>query len=74
MWLPTTAAAMALGCSATTLKRKRDICGGFLEAGTHYTFGSELNSPITWNVAAIREAMHRRGMIARTADQAIAQL
>ena len=33
LWLPTKAAADALGISTDTLKRKREICGGFLEAG-----------------------------------------
>jgi hypothetical protein len=73
-WLPTTAAAAALGCSAITLKRKRDINGGFLDPGVHYVFGSEANSAITWNVPAVRSAMHHRGMITRAAYHALSEL
>jgi hypothetical protein len=70
-WLPTTAAAAALGCSPCTLKRKRDICGGFLEAGRHYSLGPEFNSPIAWRVEAVREALYYRGMLVRAGQQAL---
>ena len=68
-WLPTTAAAAALGCSACTLKRKRDVNGGFLEAGKHYCVGPELNSAIVWRVDAVREALHYRGMLVRAGQR-----
>ncbi len=64
-WLPTTAAAFALGFSPATLKRARDISGGFLEGGRHYNFGPSRNSSIIWNVEAVRAAFHRRGIQAR---------
>lgn len=35
-WLDTTKAAQALDIAPCTLKRRRDIDGGFLEAGKHY--------------------------------------
>ena len=47
LWLPTKAAADALGISTDTLKRKREICGGFLEAGHHWCAGATPNSPMT---------------------------
>ena len=50
LWLPTKAAADALGISTDTLKRKREICGGFLEAGHHWCAGATPNSPMTWCV------------------------
>ena len=64
-WLPTSRAAMQLGCSPEHLKRQRDSKGGFLEAGTHYSLGMSVTAPITWNVEAVREAFHRRGVCAR---------
>ena len=65
LWLPTKAAADALGISTDTLKRKREICGGFLEAGHHWCAGFTRNSPLTFCVERCREAFHQRGMQAR---------
>jgi len=64
-WLPTTKAALELGYSAKHLKKQRDIAGGFLEAGVHYTLGPTKTSSNTWNVEAVRAAFHRRGLKAR---------
>ena len=64
-WLPTKAAADALGISTDSLKRHRDTAGGFLEGGKHYNLGPTLNSSITWNVELIRQAFNARGMRAR---------
>lgn len=64
-WLPTPAAAEALGCSAIHLKRQRDIQGGFLQGGVHYSLGASRTAPITWNVEACRKAIHQRGLMAR---------
>ena len=64
-WLPTKAAAAALGLSTDTLKRKREICGGFLEAGRHWCAGPTSNSPMTWCVEECRKEIHQRGMDAR---------
>ncbi len=68
-WLPTPAAADALGCSAIHLKRQRDTHGGFLQAGVHYSLGVSRTAPITWNVEACRQAMHRRGLMARASEE-----
>ena len=65
LWLPTKAAADALGISTDTLKRKREICGGFLEAGRHWCAGSTRNSPLTFCVERCREAFRQRGMQGR---------
>tara|TARA_E500000178_G_C16915461_1_gene704720 strand:+ start:758 stop:988 length:231 start_codon:yes stop_codon:yes gene_type:complete len=65
--LRTSEAALALGCSTDTLKRKRESQGGFLEAGVHYFYGDCTNSPITWNIEKCREAFHQRGIQARQA-------
>ena len=62
VWLPTSRAAQAIGCTPEHLKRQRDSHGGFLEAGAHYSLGPSLNSPIRWDVEAVRIALHRRGM------------
>ena len=67
-WLPTAAAAAALGRSPDTLKRYQEARGGFLEIGRHYALGPHRNSPITWHVPRIREAFNERGMAARVAE------
>ena len=64
-WLPTLKAAEALGCSPKHLRAQRDVCGGFLDATVHWAYGPTLNSAITWNVEAVREAFHRRGICVR---------
>ena len=62
LWLPTKAAAKALGVSPDTLKRRRESVGGFLENGRHYSLGPCRNSPITWSVERCREAFNYRGI------------
>lgn len=69
-WLPTPAAAQALGCSAIHLKRQRDTHGGVLQGGVHYALGISRTAAITWNVEACRKAMHHRGLLARSVDYA----
>ena len=64
-WQSTKAAAEELGCCGHTLKRKRDINGGFLEAGVHWVAGPTAKSKLQWNVPAIRQAFHNKGMEAR---------
>tara|TARA_B100001250_G_C19302241_1_gene572433 strand:- start:276 stop:497 length:222 start_codon:yes stop_codon:yes gene_type:complete len=63
--VPTTLAAVLLGRSESTLKRYRDVCGGFLENGKHYFLGPNKNSVITWDVEAVKLAFHKRGLQAR---------
>lgn len=65
IWLPTPAAALALGRSTSYLKRLRDSHGGFLESGRHYAVAPSSNAAITWNVDAIRSELNRRGMQAK---------
>ena len=65
-WLDTTKAAQALDISPFTLKRRRDIDGGFLEAGKHYRYKTPAsNSAILWDVDSVRDLFHERGMKAR---------
>ena len=64
-WMRTGDAAYHLGVSSDTLKRRREVSGGFLENGTHYNLGPSRNSSIVWNVPAIREAFNQRGLQAR---------
>ena len=72
-WMKTIDAARALGLSTQTIHRYRDDKGGFLAVGYDYQFGMHPNSPIRWNVPAIRRALHKRGLeakiLARRANQ-----
>ena len=60
-WVPTSAAALALGCSAQYLKKSRDLKGGFLQEGLHYRLPISGNSSNTWNLATVEEAFAERG-------------
>ena len=60
-WVPTTAAALALGCSAQYLKKSRDIKGGFLEEGTHYRLPFSRNASNVWDIQAVQKALEERG-------------
>ena len=77
-WLDTTQTSRELGIHPSTLKRKRDISGGFLETGKHYRFKTDAaNSSVLWDVDAIRQLMHERGKQARNeraAQQIISEL
>ena len=65
-WLDTTQTYRELGIHPSTLKRKRDVNGGFLEAGKHYRFKTDsANSPVLWDVETIRQLMHQRAVRAR---------
>ena len=66
-WLPTPAAAIALGCSQSHLKRSRDSEGGTLDSGIDYCLGSSSNAPITWHVERCRAKFHRAGLQVRKA-------
>ena len=67
-WRKTSEAAQILGCCPATLRRKRDINGGFLEAGVHWLPGLSANSYTKWNVTLIREAFFKKGMEAAIAS------
>ena len=80
-WLPTPAAAGAVPCSQSFLKRNRDISGGFLINGVHWRFGVGHSSPIFWNVPAIQKVINERGLqqarernLERKAEKAMAEL
>lgn len=73
-WLRTPAAAVALGCSQNHLKRCRDTHGGFLVGGEHYILGASHSAAIVWNVEAIRNAFHYRGMLRQRGDAALKQV
>jgi hypothetical protein len=60
-WLPTGAAALALGVSTDSLKRYATRHEILIE-GKHYRRGAFANSPIVWDVAACLEALTHRGM------------
>ena len=64
-WMRTGDAAYHLGVSSDTLKRRREVSGGFLENGQHYCLGPSKNSTITWHVDRIRDAFNQRGLQAR---------
>ncbi len=64
-WQPTPLAAEALGCSPQYLKKLRESHGGYLENGRHYSYGTNRNSPITWNVELVRTEINKRGIQAR---------
>ena len=64
-WMRTGDAADQLGVSSDTLKRRREVNGGFLENKVHYVLGPSQNSTITWHVDRIRDAFNQRGLQAR---------
>ena len=70
-WLRTPAAAVALDCSQNHLKRCRDSHGGFLVGGNHYILGTSHSAAILWNVSAIREAFHEKGLLRMAAQAAL---
>ena len=69
--LRTSVAAPIIGISQGHLKRQMDCKGGPLRAGIHYQLGPHRNSPILWDVDAVRDEFHRLGMLTRTADAII---
>ncbi len=73
-WLPTPLATKALCYSAKTLKRYRDIDGGFLVAGRHWAFGPTGASAISWNITECRAEFHRRGLMRIEAEAALKEL
>ena len=69
--LKTSEAAPIIGISQGHLKRQMDSKGGPLRAGIHYQLGPHKNSPILWDVDAVRDEFHRLGMLARKAEAII---
>ena len=73
-WLPTPAAAIALGCSQSHLKRSRDSHGGILEGGVDYCLGASTSAPITWHVERVRAKFHHHGQLLRAGDSVIREV
>ena len=75
LWLPTVAAAQHLAVSPDTLKRRRDISGGYLVGGRHWRCSTEApNSTLLWEVNSISAEFHKRGMRARVLARSAAVL
>ena len=65
LWLPTPQAAQHLNVHENTLKRKREIQGGFLIVGKDYRHATDsLRSRILWNVTRIEEQFKKRSIAA----------
>lgn len=74
-WLPTPEAADYLGVSKDTLRRRRDIAGGYLVNGKHWRYaGDSVNSKIAWAVDLIAAEFNKRGMRAAQASAAMREL
>lgn len=73
-WLPTPQAAVRLAVSSDTLKRRRDINGGYLVSGQNWRTKTESpNSTLLWEVVSIAAEFHKRRMNARRAEQSNTQ-
>ena len=70
-WLPTPAAAIALGCSQSHLKRNRDSHGGPLRSGTDYRYQGGSSAPILWHVESCRDRFHHHGQLLRAGMAAL---
>ena len=58
--LRTELAARILGVSTKTLRRYRDLEGGFLVQDKHWFSGAFDNSPIRWDIEKCEEALAKR--------------
>ena len=74
VWLRTAQAAQSLNISQGHLKRLMDTKDGPLLEKEHYLLGPYKNSPIAWNVEAVRECFHRRGMLHRAGESALQEV
>ena len=73
-WLRTNEAAYTLRISPGHLKRLMDSKGGPLIEREHYQLGPWTNSPILWCVEAVRECLHRRGMVVRQGERVLQEV
>ena len=53
-------ASRILAVSTKTLRRYRDMEGGFLIQGKNWFFGAFDNSPIRWDIDRCKEALSKR--------------
>jgi len=58
--LATASAASILGVSTKTLRRYRDLEGGFLVQDKDWFFGAYDNSPIRWDIKKCKKALATR--------------
>ena len=58
--LKTADASRSLGVSTKTLRRYRDLEGGFLVQDKHWFSGAFDNSPIRWDINRCKEALSKR--------------
>ena len=58
--LKTADASRSLGVSTKTLRRYRDLEGGFLVQDKHWFSGAFDNSPIRWDIEKCEEALAKR--------------
>ena len=58
--LATASAASVLGVSTKTLRRYRDLEGGFLVQDKDWFFGAYDNSPIKWDIKRCKKACTTR--------------
>ena len=61
--LTTGKAARSLGISVCSLRRYRDIVGGFLKKDEHWFSGAYENSPIRWDIEKCHEIISNRNKI-----------
>ena len=61
--LTTGKAARLLGISVCSLRRYRDIVGGFLKKDEHWFSGAYENSPIRWDIEKCHEIISNRNKI-----------
>ncbi len=66
--LTTGKAARTLGISQDTLRRYRDIVGGFLKVDEHWFSGAYENSPIRWDIEKCHEIISNRNKITNLAS------
>jgi hypothetical protein len=58
-WLRTPDAVLEMGVSSQSLKRWRDVSGGFLIVGIHWRTGG---SSLLWEANSVALALHHRGL------------
>ena len=58
--LTTANTARRCGVSTKTLRRYRDLEGGFLVEGKDWFYGAYDNSPIRWDINRCKEALSKR--------------
>lgn len=63
-WVTTSEAAKLCHCHPRTLKRKRDIEGGFLVNMRHWRFGTSPGSSIMWDIDYVIKEFNYRGYMA----------